>query len=205
MRRVTLTLTMSERDKQKSAFKCPKCGSKKVQRRWGSFPRTDRVSFSCAKFFVMIDTEEERFKCGMQVDRGAGQPPPDWDWHRLLPAPSAPAAAWLASLTAWSGASNFGSTSEASRSIAANTPARPPSAAPRPARPATSGRLPALLPHDPRGGPGLHRPRPGGLDAGRVRGGPPGHEPVRGGELVLEQPTSTSTRSAAISFSLRGA
>jgi hypothetical protein len=64
-----------------------------VTRRWGRgtywqwigfHPRTDRESFACAKFFVMLDTEKERFKCGMQVERGAGQPPPDWDWHRLL-------------------------------------------------------------------------------------------------------------------------
>jgi putative FmdB family regulatory protein len=36
-KKFTLILTMSEYDKQKSALKCPKCGSKKVERRWASF------------------------------------------------------------------------------------------------------------------------------------------------------------------------
>lgn len=56
-------------------------------------PLSNRASFGCAKFFVMMDTEQERFKCGMQVERGYGKAPPehrhcqlaeDWDWHRLV-------------------------------------------------------------------------------------------------------------------------
>ena len=31
---------------------------------------SNQASFGCAKFFLMMDTEEERFKCGMQVERG---------------------------------------------------------------------------------------------------------------------------------------
>lgn len=54
---------------------------------------SNQASFGCAKFFLMIDTEEERFKCGMQVERGYITAPrehhhcqlaEDWDWHRLM-------------------------------------------------------------------------------------------------------------------------
>ncbi len=56
-------------------------------------PLSSAASFGCAKFFVMMDTEEERFKCGMQVERGYLKAPPerrrcrlaqDWDWRRLI-------------------------------------------------------------------------------------------------------------------------
>lgn len=36
-KRFTKTLTISEYDQQKERMKCPSCGSKKVERRWGSF------------------------------------------------------------------------------------------------------------------------------------------------------------------------
>jgi hypothetical protein len=66
----------------------------------GYLPRANReakpissgVSFGCAKFFLTVDTEEQLFKCGMQVERGYLQAPrayrtcelrSDWDWHRL--------------------------------------------------------------------------------------------------------------------------
>ena len=70
--------------------------------RWiGYLPRANRaakpesahVSFGCSKFFIMVDTEEQLFKCGMQVERGYIRAPrecrdcelrPDWDWHRLV-------------------------------------------------------------------------------------------------------------------------
>ena len=56
-------------------------------------PESNHINFGCAKFFLMVDTEERQFKCGMQVERGYLRPPrgfpqcrlrPDWDWHRLL-------------------------------------------------------------------------------------------------------------------------
>lgn len=56
-------------------------------------PISSEVSFGCAKFFISVETDERRFKCGMQVERGYLRPPagfrecrlrPDWDWHRLL-------------------------------------------------------------------------------------------------------------------------
>ena len=58
-------------------------------------PLSSKVSFGCAKFFLMIDTDDQRFKCGLQVERGLLKAPPgqerfelrdDWDWHRLLQA-----------------------------------------------------------------------------------------------------------------------
>jgi len=58
-------------------------------------PKSSHVSFGCSKFFVMVDTEERRFKCGMQVERGYLRAPremrecqlrSDWDWQRLVAA-----------------------------------------------------------------------------------------------------------------------
>ncbi len=67
----------------------------------GYLPRANRaakpisggVSFGCSKFFLMVDTEEQLFKCGLQVERGYLKAPreyrdcelrSDWDWFRLL-------------------------------------------------------------------------------------------------------------------------
>jgi hypothetical protein len=56
-------------------------------------PLSSDVSFGCSKFFITVDTEERRFKCGLQVERGYLRAPAgfracrlraDWDWHRLL-------------------------------------------------------------------------------------------------------------------------
>ena len=56
-------------------------------------PLSGNVSFGCSKFFLMMDTEEQLFKCGLQVERGYLKAPreyracqlrSDWDWHRLL-------------------------------------------------------------------------------------------------------------------------
>ncbi len=58
-------------------------------------PLSNNVSFGCSKFFVMVDTGERVFKCGMQVEREYVKAPrqypecclrPDWDWHRLVAA-----------------------------------------------------------------------------------------------------------------------
>lgn len=56
-------------------------------------PISHHVSFGCSKFFLMVDTREQLFKCGLQVERGFLKAPreyrecelrADWDWHRLL-------------------------------------------------------------------------------------------------------------------------
>ncbi len=69
----------------------------------GFVPRENRAakpissdsSFDSSKFFLMVDTDEQVFKCGMQVERGYMRAPresrrwkleADWDWHRLLEA-----------------------------------------------------------------------------------------------------------------------
>lgn len=58
-------------------------------------PISGHVSFGCSKFFLMVDTDEQLFKCGLQVERGYLKAPreyrdcelrTDWDWHRLLKA-----------------------------------------------------------------------------------------------------------------------
>jgi hypothetical protein len=56
-------------------------------------PQSSGVSFGCSKFFVSVDTDERRFTCGMQVERGYVRASrdergfrlgPDWDWHRFV-------------------------------------------------------------------------------------------------------------------------
>jgi hypothetical protein len=56
-------------------------------------PQSSGVSFGCSKFFVSVETDERRFTCGMQVERGYVRASrdergfrlcPDWDWHRLV-------------------------------------------------------------------------------------------------------------------------
>jgi len=56
-------------------------------------PLSNRASFGCSKYFLMVDTAERLFKCGLQVERGYVKAPAgdcayrlagDWDWHRLL-------------------------------------------------------------------------------------------------------------------------
>jgi len=58
-------------------------------------PISGNVSFGCSKFFIMVDTDDRLFKCGIQVERGYLNPPKeypqcrlqsDWDWHRLVAA-----------------------------------------------------------------------------------------------------------------------
>jgi len=58
-------------------------------------PISSDVSFGCSKFFLTVDTGEQLFKCGLQVERGYVKAPPesrscqlraDWDWHRLIEA-----------------------------------------------------------------------------------------------------------------------
>lgn len=56
-------------------------------------PKSSHVSFGCSKFFLTVDTDDRRFKCGMQVERGYVRAPreirdcrlaSDWDWQRLV-------------------------------------------------------------------------------------------------------------------------
>jgi hypothetical protein len=56
-------------------------------------PLSSAISFGCSKFYVSMDTEERRFTCGMQVERGYVRASreqrdvklrSDWDWHRLV-------------------------------------------------------------------------------------------------------------------------
>jgi hypothetical protein len=58
-----------------------------------AMPLSSDVSFGCSKFFVEVDTGDQRFKCGLQVERGYLKAPaesracrlrPDWDWNRLV-------------------------------------------------------------------------------------------------------------------------
>jgi len=58
-----------------------------------SKPLSSKNSFGCSKFFLMIDQQDQLFKCGFSVERGMIVSPaefqqtqlqPDWDWHRLL-------------------------------------------------------------------------------------------------------------------------
>ncbi|HEV2501005.1 MAG TPA: hypothetical protein VGY31_15660, partial [Terriglobia bacterium] len=58
-------------------------------------PLSSKVSFGCSKFFLMVDTEEKQFQCGLQVERGYVKAPrgsgmarlrADWDWNRLVSA-----------------------------------------------------------------------------------------------------------------------
>lgn len=56
-------------------------------------PISSSVSFGCAKYFLSVNTEDKKFECGMQIERGFLDAPPDfkdcelrsdWDWHRLV-------------------------------------------------------------------------------------------------------------------------
>ena len=56
-------------------------------------PQSSGVSFGCSKLFVSVNTDERRFLCGLQVERGyvrasrdehAFRLRSDWDWHRLV-------------------------------------------------------------------------------------------------------------------------
>ncbi len=58
-------------------------------------PLSSKVSFGCSKLFLMVDTEDKLFKCGLQVERGYVKAPrsfrrgelgSDWDWRRFVKA-----------------------------------------------------------------------------------------------------------------------
>ena len=58
-----------------------------------AMPISSSVSFGCSKFFIMVDSDDWLFKCGLQIERGYLKAPkeyrdcelrPDWDWNRLM-------------------------------------------------------------------------------------------------------------------------
>jgi len=99
--RITRILKLALESRYQQPFVTERWG-RGVYWRWiGFLPRANRtakplsghVSFGCSKFFLMVDTDERLFKCGLQVERGYLKAPreyrdcelrPDWDWHRLL-------------------------------------------------------------------------------------------------------------------------
>lgn len=57
-------------------------------------PQSNKVNWSCAKFFISVDRDDRELECGLQVERGPAAGPErfpgcrlkdDWDWHRLVP------------------------------------------------------------------------------------------------------------------------
>lgn len=101
--RLTRILKLALESRYRQPFVTERWG-RGVYWRWiGFLPRANRaakplsshVSFGCSKFFVMVDTDEQLFQCGLQIERGYLKAPreyhecelrPDWDWHRLLKA-----------------------------------------------------------------------------------------------------------------------
>jgi hypothetical protein len=101
--RITRVLKLALESRYRQPFVTERWG-RGVYWRWiGYLPRANRsakpisshVSFGCAKFFLMVDIEEQLFKCGLQVERGYVKAArdyrqcelqADWDWHRLLKA-----------------------------------------------------------------------------------------------------------------------
>jgi len=99
--RITRILKLALEERFREPFVTERWG-RGVYWQWiGYVPRSNRsakpissaVSFGCAKFFLMVDTDEQLFKCGFQVERGYERAlpehqkcelKPDWDWHRLL-------------------------------------------------------------------------------------------------------------------------
>ncbi|MCS6951798.1 MAG: hypothetical protein RMK57_01855 [Bryobacterales bacterium] len=58
-------------------------------------PLSHGTSFGCSKYFIMLETQQRKFRAGLQVERGYLKAPPgarawqlaeDWDWIRLLAA-----------------------------------------------------------------------------------------------------------------------
>jgi len=101
--RITRILKLELQSRYRQDFVTERWGRGVFWQWIGYLPRANRsakpisrnVSFGCSKFFIMVDTEERIFKCGMQVERGYLNAPreyaqcqlqSDWDWHRLVAA-----------------------------------------------------------------------------------------------------------------------
>ncbi len=99
--RITRILKLALESRYEQPFVTERWG-RGVYWQWiGYLPRANRtakpisghVSFGCSKFFLMVETEEQLFKCGLQVERGYLKAPgeyrdcelrSDWHWYRLL-------------------------------------------------------------------------------------------------------------------------
>lgn len=98
--RITQILKLSLEERYRQTFVTDRWG-RGVYWQWICFlpkanrvakPVSSRVNFGCAKYFIMVDREEARFKAGLQVERGfikSEQYPgcqlcDDWDWNRLV-------------------------------------------------------------------------------------------------------------------------
>ena len=163
-------------------------------------PLSSKVSFGCAKFFLMVDTDDQRFKCGLQVERGLLEAPPgqerfelrdDWDWHRLMGALKpkggmerelkrlvlregfqVQAGGWHSDLFRYSKSTLPPVTRLRSR----------PGAGPG----KRLGRIPALFLHGRGYRPGNFGNRPGGSHAGHLRGSDPRHAVVHPDAAVIQ-------------------
>lgn len=99
--RITRILKLELEERYRESFVTERWGRGIFWRWIGFLPRANRtakpissdVSFGCSKFFVMVDTDQQLFECGMQVERGFVKAPrksqqwelrSDWDWCRLL-------------------------------------------------------------------------------------------------------------------------
>lgn len=129
--RVTRILKLALESRYQESFVTERWG-RGVFWRWIGFlsranraakPLSANVSFGCAKFFVMLDPDENLFKCGMQVERGYINAPrdrrqcllqPDWDWNRLIEGlePNSPMERELKRLTLREGFEIFAGTLE---------------------------------------------------------------------------------------------
>ncbi len=98
--RITQILKLSLEQRHRQTFVTDRWG-RGVYWQWICFlpkanrlakPVSSHVNFGCAKYFIMVDREEARFKAGLQVERGflkAERYPDcqlcdDWDWNRLV-------------------------------------------------------------------------------------------------------------------------
>ncbi len=101
--RITRILKMALEERHRQPFVTERWGRGVFWRWIGYLPKANKtakpisskVSFGCAKFFLEVDTDEQLFKCGLQVERGYVRAPreardcqlqSDWDWHRLVKA-----------------------------------------------------------------------------------------------------------------------
>ena len=99
--RITRILKLALESRYQQSFVTERWG-RGVYWRWIGFlaranreakPLSSSVSFGCGKYFLSVEPEEQRFKCGLQIERGYLKAPrgyrewqlqPDWDWNRLV-------------------------------------------------------------------------------------------------------------------------
>ncbi len=98
--RITQILKLSLEERYRETFVTDRWG-RGVYWQWICFlpkanrlakPVSSHVNFGCAKYFIMVDREEARFKAGLQIERGFVKSERyqdcqlchDWDWNRLV-------------------------------------------------------------------------------------------------------------------------